>query len=58
MFSQACVSHSVHKQPHGYAVTAHACCGGRYASYWNAFLFYIEYFAKINMKFCRIGGKD
>ena len=27
MFSQACVSHSVHNQPHGYSVTANPCCG-------------------------------
>ena len=27
MFSQACVSHSVHNPPHGYSVTAHPCYG-------------------------------
>ena len=40
------VCHSVHNRPHAYSVTAHPCwllghlswCG-RYASYWNAFLF-------------------
>ena len=25
MFSQACVSHSVHNRPHSYSVTAHHC---------------------------------
>ena len=49
MFAQASVSHSVHNRPHGYSVTAHPCwllghCSsllrrGRYAFYWNAFLF-------------------
>ena len=34
MFSQACVSHSVHNRPRGYSLQR-----GRYASYWNAFLF-------------------
>ena len=32
-----CVSDSVHNRPQGYSVTP--CCGGRYASYWNVFLF-------------------
>ena len=27
MFSQACISHSVHNRPHGYSVTAHPCYG-------------------------------
>ena len=34
MFSQACVSHSVHNRPRGYSLRR-----GRYASYWNAFFF-------------------
>ena len=46
MCSQASVNPSVHNRRHGYSVTAHPCwllrhllrCG-RYASYWNAFLF-------------------
>ena len=27
MFSQTSVSHSIHKWPHGYSVTAHLCFG-------------------------------
>ena len=34
LFSQACVSHSVHNRPRSYSLRR-----GRYASYWNAFLF-------------------
>ena len=45
MFSQASVSHSIHNRPHGHSVTAHPCWllrRGRYASYWNAFLFILQ----------------
>ena len=60
MFSQASVSHSVHRgqgrhpredtprQTHHQADTPHPTsdshCSGRYASYWNAFLFYFSGF--------------
>ena len=47
LFSQACVKNSVHRggrcMPHcmlGYTPTPDDRCSGRYASYWNAFLFH------------------
>ena len=38
------VCHSVHNRPYGHSATAHPCwLLGRYASYWNAFLFLLQW---------------
>ena len=39
MFSQACVKNSVHGGKGGVRGMRNGNCSGRYASYWNAFLY-------------------